>query len=376
MSNQIVESQSDHFYARAFSVVALAILAYTLYQIVTPFLAPMLWAAFLAFLLYPLYLALMKRFKGRSGRSLAVILIGTILLLIGPLAVLSSAFVAQLGEMLEWVQNTYAAQMQNGYQNLSDIPVVGPWLEWARAKLGLDTSQIRTWVVDGLQRLPVLLTSIGGHLVLGAVNTVFGFVLMLFMLYFFMRDGAEMVGLARDLIPISPSQRQQLFDHLSAVTRAVVFGIGITSLVQGALVGVAFLITGLSAPLVFAAIAALFALLPLGGTALVWLPAVVVLMSQQRWGMVIVMIVIGVASSSVDNVLRPMLISGRAQVGTLTILLGILGGTAAFGLIGLFLGPVVLALINVVVRFVVNQRRSLDQAQLEPALEATTSPPQ
>jgi predicted PurR-regulated permease PerM len=127
--------------------------------------------------------------------------------------------------------------------------------------------------------------------------------------------------------------------------------------VQGALVGIAFLITGLPSPVVFGVIASLLALLPAGGTALVWIPAVLVLLAQDRWGMAIVMLVIGVFSSSVDNVLRPLLISGRAEVSTLTVFIGVLGGTAAFGPIGLFLGPVVLALIIALMRFAQDQRR-------------------
>jgi predicted PurR-regulated permease PerM len=81
-------------------------------------------------------------------------------------------------------------------------------------------------------------------------------------------------------------------------------------------------------------------------------------MGQNRWGMAIVMLVIGVMSSSVDNVLRPLLISGRAQVSTLTVFIGVLGGTAAFGPIGLFLGPVILALIIALIQFALEVRRA------------------
>ena len=156
---------------------------------------------------------------------------------------------------------------------------------------------------------------------------------------------------------MAPERREQLMAHIAAVTRAVVFGSGVTALVQGTLVGFAYLITGLSSPLVFGVLAALLALLPIGGTALVWIPAVLVLGAQDRWGMAIVMLAFGIVSSSIDNVLRPLLVSGRAEVSTLTVFIGVLGGTAAFGPIGLFLGPVVLALIIALLRFAQDQRR-------------------
>ena len=123
------------------------------------------------------------------------------------------------------------------------------------------------------------------------------------------------------------------------------------------LVGIAFLIAGLSSPLVFGVLAALAALLPFGGTALIWGPAAIVLGVQGRWGAMIFMLVWGaVLVSLVDNVVRPMLVSGRAAVGTLTVFIGVLGGIAAFGAIGLFLGPVVLALIIALIRFMLEIR--------------------
>ena len=124
----------------------------------------------------------------------------------------------------------------------------------------------------------------------------------------------------------------------------MVYGTGLTALIQGALVGIAFLLVGLPSALVFGVIAALTALLPFGGTALMWVPAAIALAAQGRWGWATFMVVWGaMLVSLVDNIVRPMLVSGRAHVGTLTVFIGVLGGLAAFGAIGLFFGPVVLA---------------------------------
>jgi predicted PurR-regulated permease PerM len=351
-------SSDDRFYARVFGLVASALLGFALYRIITPFLGPMMWALFIAFLLHPLHVRIAVRFKGRESLSAALLTVATFVLLIGPLTAMSAAFVAQAGDLVQWAQATLAKQTQQQYRVLTDLPVIGPILQWTRENLGIRTGQIQNWIAQGTQHLPQLLAGLGGQLFLGAVNTVFAFIVMLFMLFFFIRDGADFVGMLRDLVPMAPEKREDLVAHISAVTRAVVFGTGMTALVQGTLVGIAFLITSLSSPLVFGVLAALLALLPIGGTALVWIPAVFVLGGQDRWGMAVVMIVFGVMSSSVDNVLRPMLISGRAEVGTLTVFIGVLGGTAAFGPIGLFLGPVVLALIIALMRFAQDQRRT------------------
>jgi predicted PurR-regulated permease PerM len=177
-----------------------------------------------------------------------------------------------------------------------------------------------------------------------------------------------MVAALRDLIPISRQQKTKLFNHLAAVTRALVYGTGLTALIQGALVGISFLIVGLPSALVFGVIAALAALLPFGGTALVWIPATIVLAAQGRWGAAAFMVIWGtLLVSLVDNVVRPMLVSGRAPVSTLTVFIGVLGGIAAFGAIGLFLGPVVLALIIALIEFALELRKAEEQRKVAEA---------
>jgi len=346
----------DHFYARVFGVATAAILAIALYQILSPFMGPLMWALFIAFLLYPLHIRLTRRLKGRESLSAALLTSATLLVLIGPLTAMSAAFVAQVSTLVQWIQNSLASHSWTWSNVPTDWPIIGPALTWVADNFGISADQVRVWITQATEHIPQLLAGLGGQLFLGALNTVLAFVVMLFLLFFFVRDGANLVNMVRELVPISPKRRDQLVDHVASVTRAVVFGTGLTALIQGAIVGIAFVITGLSTPLVFGVIAALLALLPFGGTALVWIPAVGVLIAQGHWGMAIVMLIIGLFSSSIDNVIRPLLISGRAEVGTLTVFIGVLGGTAAFGPIGLFLGPVVLALIIALTRFAVEMR--------------------
>jgi predicted PurR-regulated permease PerM len=353
-----IDDEDYRFYARVFTVVTTGVLAFILYKIIAPFLGPLMWAVFLAFLLHPLHVRLTRQLKGRSNLSASLITIATFVMLIGPLAGLSAAFVAQAADLVQWVQDALAKQTRQQYNVLSNAPVIGSILDWLHDTFGVQTAQMQSWLAQATKYLPQFLAGLGGKIFLGAVNTVLAFVVMLFMLFFFVRDGAGAVTKLRALIPMPPARRELLADHIAAVTRAVVFGTGITALVQGTLVCIAFLITDLSSPLVFGVIAALLALLPIGGTAIVWIPALFVLMSQNKWGMAVVMLIIGVMSSSADNVLRPLLISGRAQVGTLTVFIGVLGGTAAFGPIGLFLGPVLLALIIALINFALEIRRS------------------
>src|SRR5262249_52312920 len=169
-------------------------------------------------------------------------------------------------------------------------------------------------------------------------------------------------------------RRWRLIEHLSAVTKAVVFGSLVTAIVQGTLVGIAFAIVGLPSPVFFGGLAILAALVPIVGSALVWVPGAGVLLFHGRWlaaaflafwGMVVI--------SMVDNIVRPLFISGRAQISTLPVFLGLAGGLAAFGPIGMVLGPVIVALALALFRLAEEGRK--DQLGDDAALGAPTRAP-
>lgn len=361
---------NDRFYARTFALVTCLLLGVALFKIVQPFLGALLWAIFIAFLLYPLHVRLAARLRGKPQWSAALLTVLTFIVIIGPLTALSAAFAAQVGDLLQIVQDKVAGQTSGNVLNLANVPWVQDGLAWLNDTLDVDLAQLQSWFTQGSREALQTLASLTGKVFLGAVGTVVGFVLMEFMLFFFIRDGGEMVFTARELIPMSEAHKARLFDHLASVTRAMVYGTGLTALIQGTLVGIAFLIVDLPSPIVFGVVAALVALLPFGGTALVWGPAALVLAIQGRWGATIFMLIWGtVLVSLVDNVVRPMLVSGRANVGTLTVFIGVLGGLAAFGAIGLFLGPVILALIIALIRFRLEIRRA-EKAEKAAAVSA------
>jgi predicted PurR-regulated permease PerM len=336
-----------------------AALGIAFYRIIEPFLGPVTWAIFIAFLVYPLHVRLTRRLRGRAQLSAFILTVLVLVVFLGPLTALSAAFATQVGQLVQFAQTTVADQARTNALDFAQVPWIKSGLSWLERTFDVNTAQVRGWTAQGMQQILQWLASMGGRVFVGAIGTVVGFVLMEFMLFFFVRDGKEMLRTARDLIPMPRAYKDRLFDHLSAVTRAMVYGTGLTALIQGTLVGIAFLIAGLPSPLVFGVIATLAGLLPFGGTAIVWVPATIVLAAQGEWGWAIFMLVWGtLLVSLVDNFVRPWLVSGRADVGTLTVFIGVLGGLAAFGAIGLFLGPVILALIIALIRFTLDMRRN------------------
>jgi predicted PurR-regulated permease PerM len=346
------------FYARVFALLTIFLLGILLYQVLLPFLSPLAWALFIAFLIHPLHTWIVGKLHGRANVSAAVLTVATLLILLGPLTALAAAFAAQVADLLQFAQRMATDHKSDTFADLAAVPVLGTLLGWLQLSFGVSPEQIQDWAAEGARTVLQFLASLGGKIFLGAVGKVVGFAMVMFILFFAIRDGQHVLTTLRSLVPMSGASKARLFEHLATVTRAVFFGSGVTALVQGALVGIAFAVVGFPSPIVFGVLAALFALVPLAGTPVVWAPAVLVLVAQQRWGAAIFMLVWGVMVALLDNVLRPYLVSGRADVGTLTVFIGVFGGISAFGPVGVLLGPLIIALVIALIRFTIEVREA------------------
>jgi predicted PurR-regulated permease PerM len=338
------------FYPRIFALVVAAILGYALILIFAPFIGPMAWAAFLAFLLYPLNVRFRRRLRGSATAAGVLTVLAPIVILL-PLSALSIDFVAQVSVLMQKLQKSAAELDIKSLSDLQQFPWIARINVWLEAHAGISAEQIQSWLVSGTREILTRAASMGGGFFLGALGSLLGFAIMLFLLFFFLRDGDAMLARARRLIPLDEERKGRLFGQLSDVTRAIVVGTSVTALLQGALVGIGFTIASLPSPVVFGVLAALLSMLPVGGAALVWGPAAIWLFVDGRWGFGIFMLAWGLLLSGLDNVLRPILISGRARISALAVFIGVLGGIPAFGAIGIIGGPVVLSLVLALIEF-------------------------
>jgi predicted PurR-regulated permease PerM len=344
------------FYARTFAVVTAALLAYLLLLVLSPLAQPIAWALFIAFLLHPLHRWLTRKLRGRAATSAALVTVLTAVLILGPLGGLGAAFAAQLTELARHAQEFAVEHRPANFAELAEVPVVGPVLAWVQETTGFTFAQIQAWAVEAAQTILKALAGLGRAAFLGALGTVIGFALMMFILFFTIRDSERAFRALRELVPLEDRDKKRLFEHLASVTRALVYGTGVTAIVQGTLVGLGFAVVGLPSPIVFGVLAALAALIPLVGTPVVWVPAVIALAAQGRWTAALILLLWGGFVTTIDNFLRPWLVSGRAEIGALTVFIGVLGGVGAFGPIGLILGPLILSLVIALVRFALDNR--------------------
>jgi len=340
------------FWARLGAVLLLAALGYLVWRIVTPLWQPLAWALLLGSLLAPFNLKLAARLGGRPRLASSVTLLLTVLLFILPVAAVAGAVAAQAAQLLNRLELHMPDMSQGLTPDLGNLPWLERPLAWIDANTTISLTQMQGWLVEGSRRLLEALMSSGGSVVIGALGTAASFVLMLFVLFFVLRDGPAVAQQVVQMLPIEDRRRARLWQHLADVTRAVFLGIGLTALAQGILVGVGFWIAGLPSPLVFGVVAVLVSLIPMVGSALIWVPGALFLAARGEYGYAIFLAVWGaVVVGMVDNFLRPMLISGRVEVPTLAVFVGVMGGLAAFGFIGLFMGPIVLGLLVALFRY-------------------------
>jgi predicted PurR-regulated permease PerM len=346
------DSAGFTFYRRTFALALVVILALLLYRVIEPFLAPLAWAIVLAFLMHPLQVRLARWLRRRAGLAAALLTGLTFVVFVGPLTILGGAFATQAGTLVTALERLAGELRVGNVDELARLPAAQDVLWWLERHLEVSGDQVRSWIAAGAERLLQPLAALGGAAFLGAIGTVVNFTLMLFLLFFLLRDGTAILRAVLGLVPLADSRKARLAAHVGNVTRAVVFGTLVTSALQGVSVAVAFVLVGLPSPIVFGALAAVLSVVPVGGTALVWGPAVLWLLADGRLGGGLFLLAWGVLIvGTADNLVRPLLISGRTEVPTLAVFVGVLGGLAAFGLVGMFLGPLLISLMIVLVRF-------------------------
>ncbi len=345
-------AEDGRFYARVFGLAATALLALLLLNILKPFFESILWAGLLAFLLAPVDAFLARKLGGRPALSALLLTVAGALFVLIPAVVTAVVFAGQATVLVRRLQELADRYRITHATDVFQVPAFDQLFTWIGKFVPVPPEQIQAWALDGGKALLALLVASSGAFFAGVLGVVVEVGLTLFLLFFFLRDGREMVRRALVLVPMTAERKADLVDHLAAVIRAVALGTLFTAVVQGTLVGISFAFTGLPSPVVFGVLAMLAALVPLVGSSLVWVPAAFVLVAHNRvgaalflafWGLVVV--------SVVDNIVRPLVVSGRAQISTLPVLLGLVGGLATFGAIGIILGPVVIALALALFRF-------------------------
>lgn len=325
---------------RVLVALLLGVLGLAVGLVLLPFIVPLLWAAILGFVSFPLFARLSAIVGGRRNLAAALATMLMASAFVAPLFLLIAMLQGELGAALSAVKAFLHRGPHTLPEPIASLPVIGAWLQSLLDTASADPAAFSRMLAEWAGARGEEITRLVG----GAGRNAAKFALSLIALFFIYRDGERLLMQVRHVLHRAIGAR---IDHylqaIAATTRAVVYGLVLTALAQGTLAGLGYAVAGLKAPLLLGALTALLALLPFGAP-LVWVPVGVWLVINGEmaagagllaWGALVV--------SWVDNLIRPAVISNATDIPFLLVMFGVLGGLAAFGLIGVFIGPVVLA---------------------------------
>lgn len=331
----------------AFFFAAFLFLLYQLYLFVSAFFGPLLWAAILALTFYPINDWLVRRAGvRRSLAATALVFVVTIV------AILPSFY---LGSLLVGQATRAYLRLQQALQ-AGAAPEMLDWLRasWLGGLYDRGAALLREYKIDlssialgGTNWISEQIVGQATSIARNALLSVVSFLVMLVALWFLFRDGEAMAQTLRDLIPMEPEHKDAVFARLYSTLTAVVQSMVVVAVTQGVLAGFGYwIIGGLDFAVFLGFVTGFASFVPLAGAAAAWIGAAIYLLFIGELGRAVGLVAWGaLVVSSADNWIKPIFISGRAKLPTPLLLIALFGGLQVYGFLGVFLGPVILAIL-------------------------------
>lgn len=320
-------------------VVLTALAAYLSFRLLEPFLFAIVTATVLAVVFLPVHRRLVSLLKSR-GLAAALSTFFVIVCVVAPLSLSVMAAADELRDL---------------YRSVS-TDAISAWAErplaWISQRTGLEVEEMRARLLEELSHSGRALLGAGRSVITGIGESIIQLVTALVALFFFLRDADRIRDALPRLIPIERERVEMLLNQISDSILANMYGVVAVGAAQGALTGIGIWAVGVHAPILWGVIAAVLSLIPIFGTGLVWGPAAMALAVQGAWGKAIFLGLWGaILVANSDNFVRPWAVSGRTGMNPLLVLFGLLGGMKAFGVLGIFLGPVILSVTATLLDF-------------------------
>ncbi len=332
---------------RVLLTLVISLLIYMGYLVLKVFLAPAVWAAILAYVTWPAYLRFRGWFKDSANGSAAFMTVSLTVMLVVPMLWIFFVLQEEVAIVYQKLIDSFIHGKVVLPAFLHNFPGISKFLQGYLDRFSNDPEALKAqwlqWSQYGVSAAGELASTVSRNLAKMGIT--------LFTLFFFYRDGERIVQQIRQALGMLIGNKAHDYIHAAGdMTRAVVNGIVLTALAQGFLAGIGYAVAGMENPVFLAAVTTLVAMVPFGtpfawGAVSIWLfmhGHTVEAIGLAIWGAGFV--------STIDNVIRPMVISSATEIPFLLVMFGVLGGLSAFGMVGLFLGPVILAVLMAVWR--------------------------
>ena len=327
-------------FRKAFLLLLLAAISFAFLAMIRQFLMTILLAAIFSGLAFPLYARLERKFRGRRVlASLATLLI-VLVLVVGPLLTVLGIVAGQAFRVSE----TVAPWIQ---EQLSEPGLLAERLEGLpfAERLEPHRNQIYTKAGEAVGKIGQFLFQSLSATTKGTIAFLFQFFILLYTMFFFLLDGRELLGRILYYLPLDDADEHRMVDKFVSVTRATLKGTLFIGVAQGTLAGIGFAVAGIQGAVFWGTIMTLLSVVPGIGTALVWVPATIILVATGHlWPGLLLAVWCGGVVGSIDNILRPRLVGRDTEMHDLLILFGTMGGIFFFGVLGFIVGPILAAL--------------------------------
>jgi predicted PurR-regulated permease PerM len=358
-------------YRILFFLVALFAVGYLVFEVLKPFFAALAWAVVLAVVFERPWKALARRMPKRRGLAAGLLTVAIGLVVLLPAGLFVGVLTTQAVRAAGQVVNALHSRNIGSFSDVVALPEAARLLDAAKTRLGIEPADFQKFAAGSVERASTFVAAASGSLVLGFFDALLTFFTTLFLLFFFFHDDEELSAAALGLLPTDPAGRHEVKQSLGKMVRAIFRGSLLLALIQGTFGGIGWWLAGLGSPVLAGATMAVLSLLPIGGSAIVWLPGAIWIWTTGHHGAAIFLFLWGslVTSFLCDNVLRPLLIRGAEELSTVVVFLGVFGGLATFGLLGIFIGPMALATVASLLGTLRRRAHSGDEEILEPASE-------
>jgi len=333
---------NSNLYFRSF-LLLLTIVTVAFIWVLLPYYGAIFWGAILAIIFQPLHRRLLQRLRGRPNIAALTTLMIIILMVIIPMILISASLV-QEGAHIYKQLSTGELNLGNYFEQIMNALPDSVHEVLLRFGVG-DVFSLREKLSAGALQGSKFLATQAVNVGQNTFQFIVGMFVMLYLLFFLLRDGANLARQSKQLIPLSDDHQQHLFRKFATVVRATVKGNIVVAATQGALGGLMFWFLGIQGALLWGVLMAFLSLLPAVGAAIIWVPvAVYFLVTGATWQGILLILFGVLVIGLVDNILRPLLVGKDTKIPDYVILISTLGGLAVFGLNGFGIGPLFAAL--------------------------------
>ncbi len=328
-----------------FFIAIFLLLIYIFYQILSPFILALFWGAIITLTLYPVHKRLTKLLRNRKSISALIMTVVATFLVILPLVFISATVAVDMFDIYQGLtDNVEVSELKSKLEKLKGLVPVTV-LDELEKRLQIGEINIHQMAVKGLGSISGYVINEVQDAATNLTGLLLNFGLMIFALFFFFRDGDSMLERVKSLIPMKDEQKDEIFRKFYDTLNAVIVGVMVTAAIQGVLQGLFFWILGISYSVLGGVLTFIFALIPIAGAVIVWLPVGLYLVfTGSIYTGIGVLVFGGLVVSSVDNFLKPMIIGGKIKLSTLFLVLTIFGSLSVFGFTGIIIGPILLAI--------------------------------